>query len=119
MVVAAQPRSRTSVSTASTIVSRTGISVIAPMSVAPRSAGERSLRLSYRSALDRDEVDLLAHSAVGARPVVRDVRPRGAGRESLTRVAALLVVLVAADLAAIHRHAVRWCPTGRPYLTRT
>src|SRR5664279_481785 len=53
----------------------------------------------------RLEIDLVAHPAVRAGPVVGDLAPRGARGEALAGMAALLVVEVAATRTAPAAHA--------------
>src|SRR5690348_12301676 len=54
--------------------------------------------------LDGDEVDLLAHAAVGAAPVGRDVGPGGAGSEALVLVTGRDLVDVLAARALRREH---------------
>src|SRR6185312_3807864 len=72
----------------------------------------RGQRPTLLASLDRFEIDLIAHAAVGAGPVVGDLRKSRAGREALARVAPLLVVLVAAGRAAEDAHAPASAPAG-------
>src|SRR5690606_13863012 len=51
-----------------------------------RTGRDRPRSSSRHRRGDGDEVDLLAHAAVGAAPVVGDVVPRGAGGEALVLV---------------------------------
>ena len=63
----------------------------------PRPGSALADRSGHRPlGLERHEVDLLAHAAVRAAPVGRDVGPGGAGREALVLVAGLDLVGVAA-----------------------
>src|SRR6188472_2069422 len=63
------------------------------------------------------EVDLVAHAAVGAGPLVGDVAPRRPGRETLARVPRRLVVDVTAGGAAPAAHeAAPWRARMRPRL---
>jgi hypothetical protein len=52
----------------------------------------RESRWRSRSPFDRQEVDLVAHTAIGAVPLARNARPGSAGREALARIAGSLVV---------------------------
>src|SRR5690242_525106 len=90
IVTAPQPSVTVIDAVASRTRSRTGRSVWpAPSVLSPVVA-------PVGSAIRGLEVDLLAHAAVGAGPVVRDLGPGRARGEALARVAGLLVVRVAA-----------------------
>src|SRR4029453_4652838 len=54
--------------------------------------GEESEILREESASLTHELALVTHTTIGARPIGREVRERGAGREALAGVAARLVV---------------------------
>src|SRR3546814_3272495 len=66
----------------------------------PRSAS------GHRRRVDGDEVDLLAHTAVGAAPVLGDVAPGGSGSEALVLVADVDVVHVVTAGALGSHHLV-------------
>ena len=68
-----------------------------------------------QSPFDRLEVDLVAHAAVRAGPVVGHLAPRGPGRKALAGVASLLVVDVAArrDSASGSSRLLASGPRGR------
>src|ERR1019366_6765808 len=68
------------------------------VSCASRAAAGRSV--------DGLEVDLIAHPAVRAGPVLWHLAPAGSGREALAWVTVLLVVDVAAGGAAVAAHGV-------------
>src|SRR5690242_8268584 len=94
IVTAPQPSVTVIDAVASRTRSRTGRSVWpAPSVLSPVVA---PVVAPVGSAIRGLEVDLLAHAAVGAGPVVRDLGPGRARGEALARVAGLLVVRVAA-----------------------